>query len=102
MADITLVELHLEKGSFSANLPFSSAGKATGEASESDEDDAAAVDDEESGGRGKGTAAVGVLVLLILGAAAVRYLTGDDGDHEVAIETDEDGPVGVTVDAEDE
>jgi hypothetical protein len=31
----------------------------------------------------------------------VRYLSGDD-DQDVAIETADDGPVGVSVDAEDE
>ena len=56
----------------------------------------------ESGGPGKGTAALGVLLVLILGTVVVKYLSGDDEDGEVAIETADDRPVGVSVDTDEE
>jgi len=101
MANFTLIELHLDEGSFSTSLPFSDFGSGTDEETES-EDDGAVADAEESGGPGKGKAAIGVLLLLVVGAALVRYLSSDESDTGVDIETaDEDGPVGVTVDTDD-
>lgn len=101
MVEITVLKLQLEDGSFEAAMPFS--------VMESDDDELAdgTADDEEvgassGGGRGKKLAVLGVFVFLVLGAAAVKYLTGGDDDHEVEIETPDDGPVGVTVDTEDE
>ena len=99
MVEFTLVEVNLDEGSF--NLPFSgSTGASDLSSSAEDDDGGIGAEDEESGGSGKGAAALGVLFLLILGAVAVRYLSGDD-DQDVAIETADDGPVGVSVDAED-
>jgi hypothetical protein len=103
MASVTLVELHLEEASFSANLPFSGSDSTETddeEATESEEE-AAAGADAESGGPGKGGVLLGVLVFLVVTAAIVRYLTGED-DPDVEIETADDGPVGVTVDTDDE
>lgn len=104
MVNLTLLEVHLEDGSFSANLPFSGVTDTDdGEADAvDDEDGGAAVADEESGGPGKGAAALGVLLLLVLGAALVKYLTGGDEEPDVAIETADDGPVGVSVDTGEE
>lgn len=86
MVDITLLEVHFQDGSFSANLPFDGIGK-----SESDEeaDDPDATAGDGGSGRGKGMALLGVLVFLILATAAVKHLSGDDDEPEVAIDTDE-------------
>ena len=103
MAELTLVKVHLDEGSFSANLPFSSQSGSDGSGSVigSDDDEGAGVQKEESGGPGKGAAALGVLLVLILGTVVVKYLSGDD-DEEVAIETADDRPVGVSVDTDEE
>jgi len=103
MVNFTLVEVHLEEGSFSANLPFSGVTD-TEEGSPDavdDDDGGAVVGDGESGGPGKGAAAFGVLLLLVVGAALVKYLSGDD-EPDVEIETADDGPVGVSVDTDEE
>ena len=104
MAEFTLVEVHLDEGSFSANLPFSSQSGSDGSGSVigSDDDEGAGVQKEESGGPGKGAAALGVLLVLILATVVVKYLSGDDEDGEVAIETADDRPVGVSVDTDEE
>ena len=103
MAELTLVKVHLDEGSFSANLPFSgqSGSDGSGSVIGSDDDEGAGVQKEESGGPGKGAAALGVLLVLILGTVVVKYLSGDD-DEEVAIETADDRPVGVSVDTDEE
>lgn len=103
MAELTLVKVHLDEGSFSANLPFSgqSGSDGSGSVIGSDDDEGAGVEKEESGGPGKGAAALGVLLVLILGTVVVKYLSGDDEDGEVAIETADDRPVGVSVDTDE-
>ena len=103
MGEFTLVKVHLDEGSFSANLPFSgqSGSDGSGSVIGSDDDEGAGVQKEESGGPGKGAAALGVLLVLILGTVVVKYLSGDD-DEEVAIETADDRPVGVSVDTDEE
>jgi hypothetical protein len=105
MVSFTLVELHIEEGSFSANLPFSGVTD-TKEADDDfedgvDEDVGAAASDEDSG-RGKGPALLGVFLFFVVVAALVKYLSGDDEGPEVEIETADDGPVGVTVDTDNE
>ncbi|PSQ37454.1 hypothetical protein BRD08_02805 [Halobacteriales archaeon SW_10_66_29] len=107
MGEFTLVKLHLDEGSFSANLPFSGQSGSDGSGSDgsgsvigSDDDEGAGVEKEKSGGPGKGAAALGVLLVLILGTVVVKYLSGDD-DEEVAIETADDRPVGVSVDTDE-
>lgn len=90
MVDITFIELHVEDGSFSANLPFGSTAEE--EEQREDEEEAATADDEE-GGSGKGMALLGVLALLVVGTAAVKYLTGEDEEPEVAVETEEESPI---------
>jgi len=104
MGEFTLVKVHLDEGSFSANLPFSgqSGSDGSGSVIGSDDDEGAGVEKEESGGPGKGAAALGVLLVLILGTVVVKYLSGDDEDGEVAIETADDRPVGVSVDTDEE
>ncbi|PSP20669.1 hypothetical protein BRC61_06960 [Halobacteriales archaeon QH_10_65_19] len=104
MVNLTLLEVHLEDGSFSANLPFSGVTDTDDgdDAVPDDEDSGATVADEESGGPGKGAAVLGVLLLLVLGAALVKYLSGGDEESDVAIETADEGPVGVSVDTGDE
>ena len=104
MAELTLVKVHLDEGSFSANLPFSgqSGSDGSGSVIGSDDDEGAGVQKEESGGPGKGAAALGVLLVLILATVVVKYLSGGDEDGEVAIETADDGPVGVSVDTDEE
>ena len=89
MVDITLVELHVEDGSFSANLPFSGL---TDEDEPEQEDEAAAGVEDDDGGSGKGLALLGVFVLLVVGTAAAKYLTGEDDEPEVTVETDEESP----------
>lgn len=90
MVDITVLELHVEDGSFSANLPFGTTSDEE-EEQEDDEEEAATADDDE-GGSGKGMALLGVLALLVVGTAAVKYLTGEDEEPEVAVETEEESP----------
>jgi len=105
MASFTLVELHLEDGSFSANLPFSGVTdteRAEDDADEEADEDVGATADDEDGGRGKGPALVGVFLFLVVVAALVNYLSGEDDGPEVEIETADDGPVGVTVDTDGE
>lgn len=112
MVSLTFVEIHLEDGSFSANLPFSgvtdepadeqSTGSGDQEAAESEpEDEGGTSKAADGGGPGKGGALLGVLLLLIVAAAVVRYLVGDGDEPDVAIETD-DEPIDVTVDADGE
>jgi len=103
MASFTLVELHLEEASFSANLPFGGSDGTESEDEEAteSEEEAGAGADAESGGPGKGGVLLGVLVFLVVTAAIVRYLTGEDDDPDVEIETADDGPVGVTVDTDE-
>ncbi|MFT4947856.1 MAG: hypothetical protein ACI8TL_002105 [Natronomonas sp.] len=83
MVDITLVELHVEDGSFSANLPFSAISR--GEEDEQGNDGEAGVEDE-NGRSGKGLALLGVLIFLIVGTAAVKHLLGDD-ESDAVLET---------------
>jgi hypothetical protein len=110
MVDVTLLEVHLEEGSFSAeaSAPFSSIKKYVSPDEEdegsSDEkrhsEEATAGTDDSDGGPGKKLGIVGVFLFLVLAAAVLRYLSGDD-EPEVEIETPDDGPVGVTVDDEE-
>jgi len=107
MANFTLIELHIEEGTFSTSLPFSNLfADDEGEEEELDdgeETETAGSAESDSGGPGKGTAAIGMLVFLIVAAAVVRYLSGDNDETEVDIHTTEDdGPVGVTVDTDSE
>ena len=91
MVDITFIELHVEDGSFSANLPFG--GTTEEEADEQGEDDQeAATAAEEEGGSNRGMALLGVLALLVVGTAAVKYLTGEDEEPEVTVETEAESP----------
>jgi hypothetical protein len=88
MVDITFVEVHMEDGSFSADLPFNRAS--------ADEEERATEDEEEDSGGNKGLALVGVFLFLVAVAAVVKYLSGDD-DHDVSIETEDDS-VDVSID----
>lgn len=97
MVDITVLEVNLPDSAFSANLPFGGSNRF------SDEDepvDAAPDSEEDESGGNKALAIVGTFVFLVIAVAAVKYLRGDDGDHEVEIETPEE-PVGVTIDDEE-
>lgn len=99
MVEITVLELNFDEGSFTAALPFSGVtdgGEVPTDGDESDSTD----DDEESGGRSKTLAILGVFVFLVVAAAIVKYLKGGE-EPDVEIETPDDGPVGVTVDTED-
>lgn len=93
MVNITFIELHLEEGSLSANLPFSglSDSEPTDEAAEEADADEETATDENSGGN-KGLALLGVFVFLVIATAVVKYLAGGDEEPEVAIETDEESP----------
>ena len=104
MVKITILELTLQEGSIPNILPF-------GGQSDGDEDDTAVettrrtaggddADASESGGRGKALALVGIFVLFVVAAAAIKRFSGDD-DSEVEIETP-DEPVGVTVDTDED
>ncbi|MXR51415.1 hypothetical protein GRX03_07335 [Halovenus sp. WSH3] len=90
MVEITLIELNVEDGSFDANLPFS--GSATTGTDDAGEDEDAATATEDDSGGNKGLALLGVLVFLIVATAAVKYLTGEDDDPEVAVEAEEGTP----------
>jgi len=83
MVNITLVELHLDEGSLSANLPFSGFSD-----DEEEEFTAEETTEAEDSSGGKGLALLGVLVLLIAGAAAVKYATGaDEPEPDVQVDT---------------
>lgn len=86
MSDVTLIELHVEDGTFSANLPFS--GLTSTGTDESEIEDEASEDDEESSGRSKGLALLGVLIFFIIATAAVKYLSGGD-EADVKVDTAE-------------
>jgi hypothetical protein len=111
MVEITLLEVNLEEGTFSAEgtAPFSSMKKFVGADEEDDaetadadrSEEAASGGDDSDGGPGKGLGVVGIFVILVLAGAVIRYLKGDDEQPEVEIETPDDGPVGVTVDSEE-
>jgi hypothetical protein len=94
MVEITMLKLNIEDGSISANLPFSG--------SNSDDSDDVVTDggESENSGGGKGRALIGVFLFLVIGAAIVRYLSGEE-ETEVEIETP-DEPVGVTIDTDDD
>lgn len=94
MADVTLIEVHIEEGSITTNLPFSGISS-DDETDKESEEEATAANDEESSNKGKGLALLGVLVFLVIGTALVKYLTGDD-ESDVAIETDETEPPAVS------
>jgi hypothetical protein len=87
MAKFTLLEVHLEDASFTANAPYSGASgdEAVEESDETDEDAAAAADD--SGGPGK--ALVGLLVVVAILALVYlgsRRLGGGEDVPDVAVE----------------
>lgn len=93
MVNITLVEVHFEDGTFSANLPFGGASDTDTVADEKDEEETTAEDTDSSRGK-KGLALLGVLVFLVVATAAVKYLTGGDEEEEpdVAIDTGNETP----------
>ena len=91
MAKFTLLEVHLEDASFTANAPYSGTGGENvddeGAEDGSDEDATAGADD--SGGPGK--ALVGLLVVVAILALAYlgsRRLGGDEDVPDVAVEGD--------------
>jgi hypothetical protein len=88
MAKFTLLEVHLEDATFTANAPYSGASgeEAADEAGDEDTDDAAAGADD-SGGAGK--ALVGLLVVVAILALAYlgsRRLGGGEDVPDVAVE----------------
>lgn len=97
MADLTILEINLEGSSL--NLPFSGSngidenGTETGVETDEPETD-------DSDGMGKAKPILAVFVFLVIAVAVVKYLTGDDEEPEVEIETP-DEPVGVTIDDEE-
>jgi hypothetical protein len=112
MVKLTLLEVHLDDASFSADHPFSNVTASESADSDSDEDDAEAAPEQSDGDDEQGDAdavpelptkalaTVGVLLALVGLAAAVKRLAGGE-DPDVEIETSEDDenrPVGVTVD----
>jgi len=75
MVEITILELSFEGSSFSGQLPLGEGADETAvETEDGDEDDSRTL------------AIAAVLLVLVLGAALVRYLSDDD-EPEVAIET---------------
>jgi hypothetical protein len=89
--DSTLVELHIEEGSFSTNLPFS--GFSGDEEEETDrEDEPTAAAEGDDGGPGKGLALLGVSALLVVGTAAVNSRTREEDEPEVTVEADGRSP----------
>jgi len=90
MVNITIVELNVEDGSFSADLPFSGLSGDDEEEIEVEEEAT-----EESGSRG--LTLLGVLVLMVGAVAAIKYLSGSEEEQDVEIETGEDS-VDVSID----
>ena len=85
MAKFTLLEVHLEDASFTANAPYSGEGSEGSESDSEDEEEGAAAD---SGSGGPGRALVGLLVVVAILALAYlgsRRLGGDDVP-DVAVE----------------
>jgi len=97
MTEFTLIELHVDDARLSPSIDVGGAGTDDGETDESAGPDGT---DGEDGN--KRAALLGTLVLFILVAGIVRYLSGDDETPDVEIETADDGAVGVAVDADDE
>lgn len=100
MVDITILELNLPESTFSTTLPFGGSNRFDDAEDGESADSSVEADAEESGGS-KAKVVVGIFVFLVVAAALVKYLTGDDEDHEVEIETPEE-PIGVTIDDEDD
>jgi len=111
--DLTILEIHIDDTSFSADRPFSNL---VGADEEDESEDTGAVIDDPADDDGEPTdepqttdsperptaalAAVGVLVALVGVALALRRFVGGE-DPDVDIETpedDENRPVGVPVD----
>lgn len=81
MAEFTFIELHIEDGSFWANLPFSgqtSTSELDGEEEAIGDDE----DDDSGGSHQKGLALLGVLVLLVIGTALAKYLSGEEEEAD--------------------
>ncbi len=81
MVDITLIELNVEDGSFTAGLPFGSSPEEDTETETEREEEEAAGADGDDGGGSKGLVLLGVLVFLIIATAVVKYLTGGDSEE---------------------
>lgn len=84
--DLTLFELHLEEGTFTANAPFSGDRPNDGEAPGDSEpfDDSGDDEGESGGGRGKLSVLLALLVLAGLAAAAYR-LVSDEPEVDVDV-----------------
>ena len=117
MAEITVFGLDLTDASMTVNLPFSGRsvdrqfGAHDHEDGADDEDsdeewearrsDTDSSNEEESSGRnGKVFGVIGVFVFLVIAAAVVKYLSGDDEPETETVST-EDEPVGVAVSTND-
>jgi hypothetical protein len=89
MVNITVVELHIEEGSLSANLPFGGVDKSEREdATDEDEDaDTPMADDSTASNRRNGLALLGVLGFLVIATAAVKYLSGEGQQPDTSTET---------------
>ena len=110
MVNITVLEIHLDDATFSADQPFhavtgsSEADEETeeliGDEQADDEKREAGVVDDRPAVPSKALAVVGaVLVLVGVAAALRRFVGGDSPDVEVETpDDDENRPVGVTVD----
>jgi hypothetical protein len=91
MAKFTLLEVHLEDASFTANAPYSGASgeEVDSEDTESEDDSGATPADGDSGGRGK--ALVGLLVVVAVLALAYlgsRRLGGSEDVPDVEVEAE--------------
>ena len=103
MVDITLIELHVEDGSFNANFPFSgvdpaeSEGERGSDGSDTDEEGSA---ESDSSSLGKARAIIGVFLFMVVAVAIVKYVTGDDGDSAVDIDSPvkHEAPAGLSAD----
>lgn len=101
MVDITILELNLPESTFSAALPFGGSSNDSGADETSRDSESVDSEVEDSDGSNRALAIVGTFVFLVIAVAIVKYLTGDDEDHDVEIETP-DEPIGVTIDDEDD
>ena len=77
MAKFTLLELHLDDSTFTANAPFSTDAELPDDESPID----AVTDAEPDGGRSWLAALVGLLFLAVLAALVKKKLGGDEGEY---------------------
>ena len=103
MVDITFIELHVEDGTFNANFPFSGVEPAENEVEElvdGLETDGENNSESDSSSLGKSSAILGVFLFMVVAVAIIKYVTGDDSDGAVDIDSPvkHEAPAGLSAD----